>query len=101
MREQETSVPNRLLIRAGVTLLIIGVAAVSGYAPFARAGGNASPVATAAHANDVAQVRQLIKSGADVNAPAADGTTPLLYAAFDSNVDMLKTLLSAGADPNV
>jgi ankyrin repeat protein len=101
MREQETSVPNRRRFRPALTLLLAGVAAVSCYASSACAAVSGSPVAAAAQANDVAQVRQLIKSGADVNAPAADGTTALLYAAFDSNIDLLKTLLSAGADPNV
>jgi ankyrin repeat protein len=60
-----------------------------------------STVADAARTGDLAQVRQLIKSGADVNAPAADGSTALLFAAYDSDGEMVKALLAAGANPNV
>ena len=101
MREQETLVPNSPRFRQALALILVGVSAVSYFAAPAGAAVNASSVAAAARANDLVQVRQLIKSGADVNAPAADGSTALLYAAFDSNVDMIKTLLAAGADPNV
>ena len=100
MREQETSVPNSDRFLPALTLVLV-CGAVSGLAGVASAAVGVSSVAAAAHANDLAQVRQLIKSGADVNAPAPDGTNALLYAAFESNVDMLKALLSAGADPNV
>jgi len=97
MREQETLVPN---FRFVLTLILGCAAAVCSLV--APAGAvTATSVAAAARANDVAQMRQLIKSGADVNAPAADGSTALLYATFDSNVEIIKTLLAAGADPNV
>ena len=97
MREQETLVPNCRSVLA--LALSCAVATCALVAPAGAA--VTAPVAAAARANDLAQTRQLIKSGADVNAPAADGSTALLYAAFDSNVDMIKTLLAAGADPNV
>ena len=98
MREQETLVPNcrsvfALALSCAVAMCVL-VVAPAGAAVTA-------PVANAARANDLVQIRQLIKSGADVNAPAADGTTALLYAAFDSNVEVIKSLLAAGADPNV
>jgi ankyrin repeat protein len=97
MREQVTLVPDNHSVLA---LVLSCAAAMCGLVAPAGAADTAS-VAAAARANDVAQLRQLIKSGADVNAPAADGSTALLYAAFDSNVEIIKTLLAAGADPNV
>ena len=97
MREQETSVPTR---RVTFTLIVLSSALFSCFTGSAAAGA-ASSIAAAAQANDLARVRQLIKSGADVNAPAADGSTALLLAAYQSNVDLAKALLAAGADPNV
>jgi uncharacterized protein len=60
-----------------------------------------SPLAKAARADDLAAVKQLIGSGADVNLPAADGSTALLWAAYNSDVDMVKALATAHADANV
>src|SRR5215831_16593743 len=97
MREQVTLVPSGRFHRPTLTFLLLGAALVT-------TATTASPtvsVADAARAGDVAQVRQLIKSGADVNAPAADGSTALLFASYDSDAEMIKTLLAAGANPNV
>ena len=98
MREQVTLVPNGRFHRPTLTLLLLGAAAL------VTTTATASPpssVVDAARVGDVAQVRQLIKSGADVNAPATDGSTALLFAAYDSDAEMLKALLGAGANPNV
>ncbi|HVS24446.1 MAG TPA: ankyrin repeat domain-containing protein, partial [Gammaproteobacteria bacterium] len=97
MREQETLVPTR---RVTLTLIVLSSAAVTCFTGPAAA-GDARSIAAAAQANDAAQVRQLIQAGADVNAPAADGSTALLLAAYQSNLDVVKALLAAGADPNV
>jgi ankyrin repeat protein len=98
MREQVTLVPNGRFHVPTLTLLLLGAAAL------AASSATASPttsVADAARNGDVAQVRQLIKSGADVNAPATDGSTALLFAAYDSDAEMIKALLGAGANPNL
>jgi ankyrin repeat protein len=58
------------------------------------------PLLVAASNNDAAQVRQLLKSGANPNVRNELNTTPLLEAAFNSNDDIIKALLDAGADPN-
>jgi ankyrin repeat protein len=58
-------------------------------------------VATAARDANADAVRKLIASGADVNAPEADGSTALLWAAYQSSPDIVSMLLAAGADPNV
>lgn len=60
-----------------------------------------SPIAKAARADDLATVKQLIGSRADVNLPAADGTTALLWAAYNSDLEMVQALTAAHADANV
>lgn len=69
-------------------------------APFIRAGAD-SPLTKAARADDMASVRKLIESSADVNAQAGDGSTPLLWAAHNLNTDMARALLAAGAKPDI
>lgn len=63
-------------------------------------GSGSTPLLLAASNNDAAQVRQLLKTGANPNVRNTLDTTPLLEAAFHSNADMIKALLEAGADPN-
>jgi uncharacterized protein len=56
-----------------------------------------TPVADAAQANDVAQVRALLQQGADVNAPQPDGLTALHWAALNGSHEIVDVLLYAGA----
>ena len=58
------------------------------------------PLLVAASHNDAAQVRQLLKAGADPNVRNELNTTPLLEAAFNANTDIIEALLDAHADPN-
>jgi ankyrin repeat protein len=44
--------------------------------------------------------RLLEKKGADVNAPAADGSTPLMWAVHRVDHELVAALLQRGADPN-
>ena len=62
-----------------------------------RAASNTSAVADAARADDLTEVRKLIKEHGDVNAPASDGSSALLWAAYHSDAEMVKALLAAGA----
>jgi len=101
MREQVTLVPNGRCRWPSLTLVLLGTAALSMIVTSAATAAPTSSVVDAARANDLAQVRQLIKSGADVNAPTADGSTALLFATYDSDIEMVKALLAAGANPNV
>ena len=55
-------------------------------------------VADAAKARDVAAVKALLKSGADVNAAQGDGMTALHWAAMNGDTAMVQMLLSAGAN---
>jgi uncharacterized protein len=76
----------------------------SGSVAFAQATADASgstPLLLAAAGNDTAQVRTLLKGGANPNVKNKLETTPLLEAAFHSNTDVIKALLDAGADPNM
>jgi ankyrin repeat protein len=63
-------------------------------------GSGSTPLLLAATHDDVAQVRQLLKTGANPNVRNKLETTPLLEASFHSNADIIKALLDAGADPN-
>lgn len=76
-------------------LLALGIAVtVSAALPAARQ----ASVADAAMAGDVAAVRSLLKSGADVNAAQGDGMTALHHAALSGNDEMAEVLLYAGAN---
>ncbi len=77
-------------------LLVVGFA---GSVRAAHAAG--SPIAEAAQAGDAAKVRELAAHGADVNAPAADGSTALLWAVYNSDLDTVKALLAARAKVDV
>jgi len=61
----------------------------------------ATDVADAAMRGDRAKVEQLLKSGADVNAPRGDGMTALHWAAFKDDLNMVRALLAAGANVKV
>ncbi len=60
----------------------------------------ADTLTQAARADELDQARELIATGADVNAPEADGTTPLLWAVYNSSPEFVSLLLDAGADAN-
>jgi len=59
-----------------------------------------SPVADAAKRRDGQAVRALLKSGADVSAPQADGATALHWAAHWDDGETAAMLLQAGARAN-
>ena len=50
--------------------------------------------------DDLAAVRRLLDSGADVNLRDAQGATPLMRAALYASTACLKLLLERGSDPN-
>lgn len=57
-----------------------------------------SPVADAAMADRAAEVRALLRTGADVNAAQGDGMTALHWAAENGNAELAEMLLYAGAN---
>ncbi|MEP7116888.1 MAG: ankyrin repeat domain-containing protein [Acidobacteriota bacterium] len=57
-----------------------------------------SPVADAAMAKDAVKMRQLLKSGTDVNSAQGDGMTALHWAALEGDRTMAEMLLVAGAN---
>jgi len=77
------------LIVSGIGLSFL-VAAVSSAA--------VRPVADAAERGDSATLRQLLKSGADVNETQGDGMTALHWAADRGDVDVAEMLIVAGAN---
>jgi hypothetical protein len=48
---------------------------------------------------DAAEVTRLLGTGADLNAPAPDGSLPLLLAVSVRNLELTQILLAHGADP--
>lgn len=77
------------------TVLVLAFAVL--LSPSAQAAGT---LAAAARTDDLAQSKQLIKSGANVNAPEPDGTSALLWAVYNSSPELVQLLLDAGADAN-
>jgi ankyrin repeat protein/mono/diheme cytochrome c family protein len=59
-----------------------------------------TPLHAAVQRNDLAAVRALLKSGADVKAATRYGVTPLYLAAVNGSVAVVEALLAAGADAN-
>lgn len=55
----------------------------------------------ASEKGNVARVRALLKSGADVNAQLGSGETALMLAARRGHLKVVKHLLARGADPNI
>jgi ankyrin repeat protein len=72
--------------------VLLGAAFVS----FVTASGD-SALTRAVKAGDRGAVRDLIASGADVNARSGDGSTPLLWAAHANDVETARALIGAGA----
>ena len=58
----------------------------------------ATPVADAAMAKNGAEVRSLLKQGADVNDAQGDGMTALHWASMHGDLDLAKMLIYAGAN---
>ncbi len=58
----------------------------------------AAPIADAAQRGDLARVRELVRSGADVNAAQGDGMTALHWAADRGDAEVVGVLLLAGAN---
>ena len=66
-------------------------------AGLAAAASSHGPLADAVEQHDVAAVRRLIGSGADVNAAQVDGTTALHWAAYHDDAEAAALLVRAGA----
>jgi ankyrin repeat protein len=59
-----------------------------------------TPLQWAVHKGDVAEVRRLLRAGADVSLANHYGATPMSLAAEVGNTDILKLLLEVGANPD-
>ena len=65
-----------------------------------RAPDGTTPLHWAVYRDDVEQVRQLLKAGADAKAANEYGATPMSEAAIAGNPAVIEMLLKAGADPD-
>jgi cytohesin len=88
----------RVATRQQVVLLLALLAVV--VLPLGLMQAADSPVASAAEAGNLAEVRALIRARADINQPAQDGSTALLWAAYHSDIPMAQVLITAGANVN-
>jgi uncharacterized protein len=87
----------RLVWRVWCCLLLVFGFATAQHNGILQAAPNIAAVADAAKADDLPEIRKLIKEHADVNAPATDGSSALLWSAFHSDTELTKALLAAGA----
>ena len=88
MKDVRGSVRPRLDVIAALLVLLVATAATPAD----------SPVADAAMRGDLNQVRELLRSGADVNAPQSDGLTGLHWAADNGDAALAGVLIYAGAN---
>ena len=88
MKEARGSARPRLDVVAALLVLLVATAATP----------PDSPVADAAMRGDLDQVRELLRSGADVNAPQSDGVTALHWAADNGDAALAGVLIYAGAN---
>src|SRR5262249_44239913 len=84
--------------KRGVAFTFSGAVVVAAFTALVAAAPSSSPVADAAMRGDRDGVRNLLKQGADVNAPRGDGMTPLPLAAGRGGAAMVEMLVYAGAN---
>ena len=83
-----------------VRLLVVTLAFAVLLVTIVRAAGDPA-ISKAVKAGDLATVRKLIASRADVNVASGDGSTPMLWAVHNSDFEMVKALVAAGAKVDV
>lgn len=88
MKDVRGSARPRLDVVAALLVLLVATAATP----------PDSPVADAAMRGDLDEVRELLRSGADVNAPQNDGLTALHWAADNGDAALAGVLIYAGAN---
>jgi len=80
-------------IRTAVAILLLSAPTAFAAAP----APSDAPVADAAMQRDLQTVRDLLRHGADVNAPQNDGMTALHWAALEDDAELAGMLVYAGA----
>jgi ankyrin repeat protein len=86
---------------ARVVRLLVVLLSLAGLLVSIVRGAGDSAITKAVKGGDLATVRKLIASHADVNLPSGDGSTPLLWAVHSSDVEMTRALIAAGAKVDV
>ena len=90
----------RVTARVRLRCVAVCVGAICAVA-LVTAAGNGTPLIDAIKAGDRESIRALLKTGADVNVPEADGTTALHWAVRADDGESVQALLRAGARANV
>ena len=90
-------------VRAFGLGLLLSTVSVHGAPRTASGPGGASraPLSDAAERKDRARIGDLLKQGADVNAPQVDGMTALHWATYNDDLQTTELLLQAGANVKV
>jgi uncharacterized protein len=89
---------NRRRIASKWRRVPVGAVVLAGLFACANAAVAQSSVADAAMQRDLAEVRRLLREGADVDSRQADGATALHWAAYHGDAGLAELLLGAGAD---
>jgi ankyrin repeat protein len=85
------------MVRPGA---VLGALALAVFAQGRASSSLGDRLHAAVRAGDLAEVRQVLAAGADVNARDTLGGTPLLDAAWSGNLEITNLLLVSGADVN-
>ena len=90
----------RLIPPLPVFLVFLAAGAAGPLSPVSAAGGDRPSLVDAARNADPDAVRTILKQGANVNAPEADGTTALHWASYRDDIQSADLLIRAGAKVN-
>ncbi len=77
---------------------LVGIGTCAGVSCVSKTGQETSALHEAVEQGDLARVRELLESGAAVDARDADGQTPLMVASRDGHVEIARLLMESGAD---
>jgi ankyrin repeat protein len=99
LRDEVTGARSSQMHRLGIGIVATAVLIVlSIFCSASFAEGLGQALIEAAQKGDLAQVKTLLTTGADVNARDHDGRTALMFAAWNGNLEAMRLLIDKGAD---
>lgn len=97
MRFQTDNYDMKLLLRSGLSILILVLSLRKGFAVALESG----MLAEAASRGDVSEVKALLGMGVHPDEPDGEGQTALGFATLLGHIELIDILCEAGADPNL